>query len=134
MGARYAFSLRERNPGRSSGVSRTVIRPALALLESDGQLVRAKGRGNFVAAPKHGVQVRGLGWLLSGFGEPDIRIDILEAKIHHSGARRRQDAAARSKGRESGSPDRARQSTRRASDDLRLVRGVGATALDPAYG
>jgi GntR family transcriptional regulator len=61
-------------------VSRTVIRPALALLESDGQLVRTKGRGNFVAAPKQGVRVRGLGRLLSGLGEPELCIDILEAR------------------------------------------------------
>jgi GntR family transcriptional regulator len=61
-------------------VSRTVIRPALALLESDGQLVRTKGRGNFVAAPKQGVKVRGMGRLLSGLGEPDERIEILEAR------------------------------------------------------
>ncbi len=61
-------------------VSRTVIRPALALLESDGQLVRTKGRGNFVAAPKQGVTVRGLGRLLSGLAEPGEHIEILEAR------------------------------------------------------
>jgi DNA-binding GntR family transcriptional regulator len=61
-------------------VSRTVIRPALALLESDGQLVRTKGRGNFVAAPKQGVRVRGLGRLLAGLGESELAIDILEAR------------------------------------------------------
>jgi GntR family transcriptional regulator len=47
------------------GVSRTVVRPALALLESDGQLVRIKGRGTFVAPPKTPLGVHGLVRLLS---------------------------------------------------------------------
>src|SRR3954471_1742815 len=47
------------------GVSRTAIRPALDLLESDGQLVRVKGRGTFVAAPKPPLGVAALAHLLS---------------------------------------------------------------------
>src|SRR5690242_17747469 len=47
------------------GVSRTAIRPALDLLESDGQLVRIKGRGTFVAPPKTPLGVAGLAHLLS---------------------------------------------------------------------
>lgn len=37
---------------RRFGVSRTVIRQALDVLESDGQIARAKGRRSMVAAPK----------------------------------------------------------------------------------
>jgi GntR family transcriptional regulator len=62
------------------GVSRTVIRPALALLESDGQLVRSKGRGNFVAPPKVGVRVTGLGRLLCGVDVNGMEVHILEAR------------------------------------------------------
>jgi GntR family transcriptional regulator len=62
-------------------VSRTVIRPALSLLETDGQLIRVKGRGNFVAAPKLGVAVQGLARLLSAPLSGAIGIDIRNAKI-----------------------------------------------------
>jgi GntR family transcriptional regulator len=38
--------------GAEFGVSRTVVRPALAILVSDGQLTKSKGRGIFVSPPK----------------------------------------------------------------------------------
>jgi DNA-binding GntR family transcriptional regulator len=61
-------------------VSRTVIRPALALLESDGQLVRIKGRGNFVATPKQGIAIQGMSRLLSSPDPTGLSVDILEAR------------------------------------------------------
>jgi GntR family transcriptional regulator len=61
------------------GVSRTVIRPALDLLESDGQLVRIKGRGTFVSPPKMGVPVSGLMRLLSEPRPPGLELRILTA-------------------------------------------------------
>src|SRR5215472_9217473 len=38
--------------GAEFGVSRAVVRPALAILESDGQLAKSKGRGVFVSPAK----------------------------------------------------------------------------------
>jgi DNA-binding GntR family transcriptional regulator len=62
------------------GVSRTVIRLALRLVESGGHLVRRKGRGNFVVPSKVSVRVTGLGRLLSGADVPGITAHILEAR------------------------------------------------------
>lgn len=62
------------------GVSRTVIRPALALLESDGQLVRLKGRGTFVSSPKRSVRITGLIRLLSEGLPDDISLRVVEAR------------------------------------------------------
>src|SRR3954470_18855509 len=59
------------------GVSRTVVRPALALLESDGQLVRIKGRGTFVAPPKTPLAVQGLVRLLSRPLQDGVTLRIL---------------------------------------------------------
>ena len=42
------------------GVSRAVIRPALTILENNGQIVRIKGKGTFVSAPKSMEKVMGL--------------------------------------------------------------------------
>jgi GntR family transcriptional regulator len=61
------------------GVSRTVIRPALDLLESDGQLIRIKGRGTFVTPPKASTEVRGLIRMLSLPREDDVEVRILSA-------------------------------------------------------
>jgi GntR family transcriptional regulator len=62
------------------GISRTVIRPALALLESDGQLVRIKGRGTFVSPPKRTVRIAGLSRLLSHALADDLELRIVEAR------------------------------------------------------
>jgi len=61
------------------GVSRTVIRPALDLLESDGQLIRIKGRGTFVTPPKATTPVRGLIRMLSATPQRGTQIRILSA-------------------------------------------------------
>jgi GntR family transcriptional regulator len=59
------------------GVSRTAIRPALQLLESDGELVRIKGKGTFVAPPKTALAVQGLARLLSRPLPGDTTVRIL---------------------------------------------------------
>lgn len=61
----------EREIAEEFEVSRTVIRPALDLLVSDGAIVRIRGSGTFVASPKRHVPILGLvkalaerpGWL-----------------------------------------------------------------------
>ena len=55
----------ERFPSESElsvefGVSRAVIRPALTILENNGQIERIKGKGTFVSAPKSVQWVQGL--------------------------------------------------------------------------
>ncbi len=52
--------LSERELCTAFAVSRTVVRPALNMLEGDGQLVRIKGRGTFVAPAKVVDRIRGL--------------------------------------------------------------------------
>ncbi len=71
--------LSEREITQEFGVSRTVIRPALDLLESDGQLIRVKGRGTFVTPPKMQTPVAGLIRLLSGTRPDDVALRILSA-------------------------------------------------------
>ncbi|HUZ54581.1 MAG TPA: GntR family transcriptional regulator [Streptosporangiaceae bacterium] len=46
--------------GAEFGVSRAVVRPALAILANDGQLVKVKGRGVFVAPKKVVYSIDGL--------------------------------------------------------------------------
>jgi DNA-binding GntR family transcriptional regulator len=41
-------------------VSRSVVRPALDILESGGKIERVQGRGTFVAAPKRGARLAGV--------------------------------------------------------------------------
>jgi GntR family transcriptional regulator len=50
----------EREIAEEFEVSRTVIRPALDLLVSDGAIVRIRGSGTFVASPKRRVPIHGL--------------------------------------------------------------------------
>jgi GntR family transcriptional regulator len=69
----------ERELAEEFAISRTVIRPALELLQSDGQLVRIKGRGTFVTPPKVAWRIRGLARLLSGAPQADVEVRILSA-------------------------------------------------------
>jgi GntR family transcriptional regulator len=69
----------ERELAEEFAISRTVIRPALELLQSDGQLTRIKGRGTFVTPPKAAWRICGLTRLLSGPGEPDVEVRVLSA-------------------------------------------------------
>jgi GntR family transcriptional regulator len=67
----------ERELAEEFRISRTVIRPALDLLASDGQLVRIKGRGTFVTPPKVAWPIAGLARLLTGPPEHDFELRIL---------------------------------------------------------
>jgi len=71
--------LSERELCDQFGVSRTVVRPALTMLEDDGQLVRIKGRGTFVAPAKVVDRVRGLTRSLCEPIPEGTEIRILEA-------------------------------------------------------
>jgi GntR family transcriptional regulator len=63
---------------RRYGISRVVVRQALAILEDDGQIVRVKGRGTFVAEPKLDARAGGLARLLAAPRPPEVTIDVLE--------------------------------------------------------
>ena len=69
----------ERELADEFAISRTVIRPALDLLESDGQLVRIKGRGTFVTPPKVAWPVAGLARLLSRPRPRETEVRVLDA-------------------------------------------------------
>ena len=56
-----------------------MIRPALDLLESDGQLIRVKGRGTFVTPPKIRTRVAGLIRMLSEDRPGDLELRLLSA-------------------------------------------------------
>jgi GntR family transcriptional regulator len=64
---------------RRYGVSRVVVRQALAILQDDGQILRVQGRGTFVAEPKLDARAGGLARLLATPRPPDVTIDVLEA-------------------------------------------------------
>ncbi len=59
-------------------VSRSVVRPALDILESGGKIERVQGRGTFVAAPKRVAQLAGITGLFASRSE-DTGVTILEA-------------------------------------------------------
>jgi DNA-binding GntR family transcriptional regulator len=60
------------------GVSRSVVRPALDLLERDGAIYRYQGSGTFVAPPKRSVPVSGLIRLLIDSGSTELSISVLQ--------------------------------------------------------
>lgn len=61
------------------GVSRTVVRQALAILEQDRQIIRVRGSGTFVAVPKVEQRAGGFSRLLAAVA-PGARITILDAR------------------------------------------------------
>jgi GntR family transcriptional regulator len=63
---------------RRYGISRVVVRQALAILQDDGQIVRVQGRGTFVAEPKLDARAGGLARLLAIPRPPDVNIEVLE--------------------------------------------------------
>ena len=65
---------------RRLGVSRVVVRQALAILEDDRQIVRIRGRGTFIAQPKIEHRACGLSRLLVAPREPHIEIQILDKR------------------------------------------------------
>jgi GntR family transcriptional regulator len=65
---------------RAFGVSRVVVRQALAILEDDHQIVRIRGRGTFVAQPKLDYRAGGLSRLLTSARGPDVGIQVLDKR------------------------------------------------------
>lgn len=65
---------------REFNVSRTVVRPAIAILEREGRVARVKGKGTFVLPPKATYDVGGLLRVLArGVGE-GTEVHLLEAR------------------------------------------------------
>lgn len=65
---------------RGFGVSRVVVRQALAILEDDHQIVRIRGRGTFVARPKLDYRAGGLSRLLISPRGPEVTIQVLDKR------------------------------------------------------
>jgi GntR family transcriptional regulator len=65
---------------RRFGVSRVVVRQALAILEDDRQIVRVRGRGTFVAQPKLDYRAGGLSRLLAVPRGSDVAIQVLDKR------------------------------------------------------
>lgn len=65
---------------RGFGVSRVVVRQALAILEDDKQIVRVRGRGTFVAQPKLDYRAGGLARLLTSPRGEDVAIQVLDKR------------------------------------------------------
>lgn len=61
-------------------VSRAVVRPALSLLERDGDIYRRRGSGTYVAAPKRRVPIRGLIRSLLEDRFTETRVSILRIR------------------------------------------------------
>lgn len=61
-------------------VSRAVVRPALSLLERDGDIYRRRGSGTYVAAPKRRVPIRGLIRSLREDRFSDSRLAVLRIR------------------------------------------------------
>ena len=80
---------------RRFGISRVVVRQALAILQDDRQIVRVKGRGTFVAQPKLDARAGGLSRLLLAHRPPDVAIQALDVRATHveDSIRRELDAA-----------------------------------------
>ncbi len=70
----------EREIEEHFGVTRTVIRPALDLLEADGAISRIRGSGTFVAAPKRAVPIVGLVKAISGAQSEDVGLTVLRVR------------------------------------------------------
>jgi DNA-binding transcriptional regulator YhcF (GntR family) len=68
------------------GVSRTVVRQALAILEQDRQIIRVRGSGTFVAVPKVEQRAGGFSRLLTTT-TPGARITILDARTQTASRR-----------------------------------------------
>jgi GntR family transcriptional regulator len=66
---------------RRFGVSRVVVRQALAILEDDRQIDRIKGRGTFVAEPKLDARAGGLSRLLVAPRSSDVAIQALDVRV-----------------------------------------------------
>jgi GntR family transcriptional regulator len=65
---------------RRFGVSRVVVRQALAILEDDHQIVRVRGRGTFVAQPKLDYRAGGLSRVLAAPRGDDVAVQVLDKR------------------------------------------------------
>lgn len=65
---------------RRFGVSRVVVRQALAILSDDRQIVRVQGRGTFVAEPKLDTRAGGLSRLLASPRSQAAEIEVLDVR------------------------------------------------------
>jgi GntR family transcriptional regulator len=72
---------------RAFGVSRAVVRQALAILEDDHQIHRIQGRGTYVAHPKMVHRAGGLARLLEAPRGPDVSIQVLDKQVAAGGRR-----------------------------------------------
>jgi DNA-binding GntR family transcriptional regulator len=70
----------EREIEEHFGVSRAVVRPALGLLERDGDIYRRRGSGTYVAAPKRRVPIKGFIRSLREDRFSDSRIAVLRIR------------------------------------------------------
>jgi GntR family transcriptional regulator len=68
---------------RRFGISRVVVRQALAILEDDRQIVRIKGRGTFVAEPKLDARAGGLSRSLVLPRPAEVAIQTLDVRSAH---------------------------------------------------
>jgi DNA-binding GntR family transcriptional regulator len=66
---------------RRFGVSRVVVRQALAILEDDRQITRIRGRGTFVAQPKIDYRAGGLARLLIKPRAGDVAVHVLDKRV-----------------------------------------------------
>lgn len=72
----------ERELEEHFNVSRSAVRPALALLSSDGEIKRVQGSGTFVLPPKRKVPVCGLMKALFAPPMDELSVSILEVTEH----------------------------------------------------
>jgi GntR family transcriptional regulator len=66
---------------RRFGVSRVVVRQALAILEDDRQILRVRGRGTFVAQPKLDYRAGGLSRLLINPRAENVAVQVLDKRV-----------------------------------------------------
>jgi GntR family transcriptional regulator len=69
------------------GVSRTVIRKALDVLQADGQVIRQKGRGTVVAQPKlrYGAVATAQEWLHEDLSERAELSEVIDVRLVNAG-------------------------------------------------
>jgi DNA-binding GntR family transcriptional regulator len=66
---------------RRFGISRVVVRQALAILADDRQVERIKGRGTFVAPPKLESRAGGLTRLMSRPRDAGVQVRVLQKRV-----------------------------------------------------
>jgi GntR family transcriptional regulator len=65
----------------SFGVSRVVVRQALAILEDDRQVIRVRGKGTLVTPPKLGYQIGGLSRMLLVPRDGELDIELMDCRV-----------------------------------------------------